>query len=113
MIKTKKLRRMGIFFIIFTLLLTFINTSAAVFASSVSLVNNTMEVSALICGDCNNDGNIDAIDFVLLKQYLIDQGHTYNRSMDLNVDNTVDSVDFAMYEAVYVGENKCASIHPI
>ncbi|ACL75420.1 dockerin type I domain-containing protein [Ruminiclostridium cellulolyticum] len=54
-------------------------------------------------GDCNNDGNIDAIDFSLLKQYLMNPGSTYNSLMDLNADNTINALDFAIMKKYLLG----------
>ncbi|CUH92859.1 dockerin type I domain-containing protein [Herbinix luporum] len=57
------------------------------------------EVSETIkYGDCNNDGNIDALDFALLKQYLINSEEDYNPVMDLNADNTIDALDLAVFK---------------
>jgi GDSL-like Lipase/Acylhydrolase./Dockerin type I repeat. len=55
------------------------------------------------CGDCNNDGNIDALDFSLLKQNLMNPEGTYNKSMDLNADNTVNALDFAIMKKYLLG----------
>lgn len=54
-------------------------------------------------GDCNKDGNIDAIDFSLIKQYLMNAGSTYNSAMDLNADNTINALDFAIMKKYLLG----------
>ncbi|HEX2926454.1 MAG TPA: dockerin type I domain-containing protein [Ruminiclostridium sp.] len=54
-------------------------------------------------GDCNNDGNIDALDFSLMKQNLMNPDSTYNKSMDLNADNTVNALDFAIMKKYLLG----------
>jgi len=57
----------------------------------------------IIYGDCNNDGSVDAIDFSLFKQYLMNPDSTYNSSMDLNADNTVNALDFAIMKKYLLG----------
>jgi hypothetical protein len=59
--------------------------------------------TAIICGDCNDDGGIDALDLAALKKYLMDPDHAYNKSMDLNVDNSVDSIDLAILKQYLLG----------
>ncbi|WP_024833298.1 dockerin type I domain-containing protein [Ruminiclostridium josui] len=54
-------------------------------------------------GDCNNDGNIDAIDFSLLKQYIMNGSTTYDKYMDLNADNTINALDFAIMKKYLLG----------
>ncbi|PYG87656.1 dockerin type I repeat protein [Ruminiclostridium sufflavum DSM 19573] len=54
-------------------------------------------------GDYNNDGNIDALDFAGLKQYLINAGGSYNKVLDLNADNAVDAIDFAIMKKYLLG----------
>lgn len=59
--------------------------------------------STIVYGDCNNDGNVDALDFAVLKQYLINPGQAYNNVMDLNLDNTIDALDFAIMKKYLLG----------
>jgi endoglucanase len=48
-------------------------------------------------GDVNNDGNIDAIDFAVLKKYILDGTLEINFSAaDMNSDGNVDALDFAL-----------------
>jgi hypothetical protein len=54
-------------------------------------------------GDCNNDGNIDALDFSMLKQYLMNSESTYNACMDLNADNAVNALDLAIMKQYLLG----------
>jgi hypothetical protein len=54
-------------------------------------------------GDCNNDGSIDALDFSLMKQYLMNPGSTYNNSMDVNADNSINALDFAVMKKYLLG----------
>jgi len=55
------------------------------------------------CGDCNNDGKIDAIDFAVLKQNLISPNSTYKANMDLNADNAINALDFAIMKKYLLG----------
>jgi hypothetical protein len=49
-----------------------------------------------ILGDLNDDKNVDAIDFALLKQYLLDPTVSINRdNADINSDGDINSLDFA------------------
>ncbi len=59
--------------------------------------------SSIVYGDCNNDGNVDAIDFALFKQYLINPGQAFKNEMDLNLDNAIDAVDFAIMKKYLLG----------
>lgn len=54
-------------------------------------------------GDCNNDGNIDALDLLMIRKHLMDLGSTYNDNMDLNVDNEVNALDFAIMKQYLLG----------
>ncbi len=81
----------------FTLLLT------VVFNSGISSADGTVPGSSLIYGDYNNDGSVNALDLVGFKQYLMDSERTYNSSLDLNLDNTADSVDYAILKQYLLG----------
>lgn len=85
----------------FTLLFAVI---AGSFITSFAAGDKPLAADGLIYGDCNNDGNVDALDFGLFKKYLMDEGHTYNNTLDLNLDNTVDSVDFAIMKQYMLGK---------
>ena len=52
--------------------------------------------SALI-GDTNGDGSIDALDYALIRKYLLDPDMVISdpRSFDLNQDGQIDSLDLA------------------
>jgi hypothetical protein len=60
----------------------------------------------IVYGDCNNDGNVDALDFAKFKQYLMDPQHTYNNVLDLNLDNTVNAIDYAILKKYLLGITK-------
>jgi mannan endo-1,4-beta-mannosidase len=59
--------------------------------------------TTIIYGDCNNDGNVDALDYAGFKKYIMDLEHPYNKCMDLNLDNEVDSIDFAIMKQCLMG----------
>lgn len=54
-------------------------------------------------GDCNDDGNIDAIDLVKLKDHVMNPRSTYNSSMDLNTDNEVNALDVTLLKQYILG----------
>jgi len=102
MIKVGKMSRVGTFIIIFILIITLM-IPCITFAASENMLDVTAEGATVVYGDCNNDGNIDALDFAWFKQYLMDPGHIYYYSLDLNLDNTVDAVDFAIMKQYMLG----------
>lgn len=57
-------------------------------------------------GDINKDGNKDAIDFALLKKYLLSQDATGIdlTQADVNGDKNIDAVDFAVYKQFLLGK---------
>lgn len=85
------------FIVAFTLLLT------VIFNSGISSADGTVPGTSIIYGDCNNDGSINALDLAGFKQYLMDSERTYNSGMDLNLDNTADSVDYAILKQYLLG----------
>lgn len=61
-----------------------------------------------VYGDINGDKNVDAIDFALLRNYLLGfSGELpYNNAMkaaDVNCDGRVDSIDFAIFRSYLLG----------
>jgi lysophospholipase L1-like esterase len=58
---------------------------------------------AIKYGDLNNDGAIDALDYSLLRQHLMNPGSTYNASMDLNADNEINVLDLAVMKQYLLG----------
>jgi len=71
---------------------------------SVEPLPDIEKSSSFICGDCNNDGSIDALDFALIKQYIADSAHGYNSTMDLNADNSVDAIDVSIMKQYLMGK---------
>ncbi|OPX42686.1 endoglucanase A precursor [Ruminiclostridium hungatei] len=59
--------------------------------------------SAIIYGDCNNDGNVDALDFAAFKKYILTPDYAYVKNMDLNLDNEVNAVDLAVMKMYLLG----------
>lgn len=52
-------------------------------------------------GDLNEDGSIDALDFTLMKKYLLGQESSINLvNADMNGDGSIDSIDFALLKKV-------------
>ena len=59
-------------------------------------------------GDLNADNNIDALDFVLLKQYLLGTVTDFPASddmyvADLNGDESINAIDFALMKQYLLG----------
>ncbi|MHB8061889.1 MAG: dockerin type I domain-containing protein [Ruminiclostridium sp.] len=60
-------------------------------------------------GDLNSDGNVDALDIALYKQYLLGiitdtSIPNYKYVLDLNNDNSIDSLDFAVLKQYLLGK---------
>lgn len=52
-------------------------------------------------GDVNVDGNIDALDFALLKRYLLDSSNSINKeNADINLDGDINAIDFAKLKMI-------------
>ncbi|ACL76504.1 SGNH/GDSL hydrolase family protein [Ruminiclostridium cellulolyticum] len=97
-------RKSGAFLIIFSLLFV-------LFLSSVGSINVSALEPPRLYGDCNGDNNVDALDFVAFKQYIMEQNHAYDLYKDLNSDNTVDAVDFAILKQFLLGIVKSLPIN--
>ena len=104
MTKIKITRKSGALLIVFSMLFV-------LFLASVGSTN----VSALeppgVYGDFNDDRNVDALDFMKLKQYLMDQNTTYYYYMDLNGDSALDAMDFAILKQYLLGIVKTLPIN--
>ncbi|HEX2925816.1 MAG TPA: cellulase family glycosylhydrolase [Ruminiclostridium sp.] len=60
-----------------------------------------------IYGDANGDNVVDAIDYSLLKQYLLGKitlPESTLKLLDLNKDNTVDAIDMAVFKMYLLGQ---------
>ncbi|HEX3028095.1 MAG TPA: dockerin type I domain-containing protein [Clostridia bacterium] len=92
------LRRMRAFVLgsIFFALVLGGSVSAAAEVNS-STTEGTVGVTASACGDVNGDGNIDAIDFAVLKQHLLGIKVNINlQAADVDEDTTVGALDLAV-----------------
>jgi hypothetical protein len=75
-------------------------------SSSVQYKTNAAE---LIYGDVNGDKAVDAIDFALLKSYLIGNiselpVDNWKQTADVNLDDSVDAVDFSLIKSLLMGK---------
>ncbi|ACL74764.1 X2-like carbohydrate binding domain-containing protein [Ruminiclostridium cellulolyticum] len=60
-----------------------------------------------ICGDANQDGVIDALDYVILKQHLLGLVTLNNdviNILDLNLDGTTDAIDLSIFKQYLLGK---------
>ncbi len=115
--RTGKSGRAGAFiFLTFILIMTLMIPSAAVNSMESAMSENPINVyaayAAAAYGDYNSDGAVDALDFALFRQYLMDQEHTYIGTLDLNLDNTVDSLDFAILKQYLLGKINSLPYNP-
>jgi endoglucanase len=56
-------------------------------------------------GDINTDGEIDSIDFSLLKIYLLGKSQIIDtKSADLNLDGSIDAIDFSIFKRYLLGQ---------
>ncbi len=72
-------------------------------------VQYNANAAELIYGDVNGDKAVDAIDFALLKSYLIGNisklpVENWNESADVNLDGSVDAVDFSLIKSLLMGK---------
>ncbi|WP_422784920.1 dockerin type I domain-containing protein [Ruminiclostridium josui] len=79
--------------------------------ASSSVVNYTVIVkpkSTIINGDVNRDGAVDALDFALVKKYLLN-GVTDGMDLqaaDMNNDNSINAIDLALIKGYILGISK-------
>lgn len=104
--------RAGVFILAMLLLLTTLIIPIAAKDSSEGLSEGMAVNAQIIYGDCNNDGNVDALDLAAYKQYLMDQGHTYKEALDLNTDSTIDALDFAVMKQYLLGKINSLPYNP-
>ncbi|AEY66494.1 GDSL-type esterase/lipase family protein [Clostridium sp. BNL1100] len=97
----KIINRIISFIISFTLMFMLIPNN---YTTSAAPMDRQLAVDALAFGDCNNDGNIDALDLALLKQNIMNQGDKYSNIMDLNQDNAVDAIDYSIMKQYLLGK---------
>lgn len=99
--KDNCVKRIGLFFIVFALCMTLI---VPLCYAADSVTSTASDGSEIIYGDCNNDTNVDALDFAWIKGYLMDPNHAYIKALDLNLDNSVDSIDFGILKQYLLGK---------
>ncbi len=84
-----------------------INWNGALIYALAGFINNSTTPTQQY-GDVNGDNTVDAIDFALIKQYLIGQisafpGKDGLKMADVNLDNSVDALDFAAVKKYLLG----------
>ncbi|MHB8061939.1 MAG: dockerin type I domain-containing protein, partial [Ruminiclostridium sp.] len=64
------------------------------------------EGAEILYGDLNNDGQVNAIDFALLKKYLLGMGEDgiSLKNADINEDGAVNSIDYANLRLYLLGK---------
>ncbi len=97
-------RKSGAFLIVFSML--FVLFLAAAGGTNVSATE-----PAGVYGDFNGDNNVDALDFIKFKKYLIEQDTTYYKYMDLNSDSALDAMDLAILKQYLLGMVKTLPIN--
>lgn len=85
-----------------------INWNGALIYALAGFVNGYPTTQQLY-GDVNGDNTVDAIDFALIKQYLMGQLSTFPgkdgmKLADVNSDNSVDALDFAVVKKYLLGQ---------
>lgn len=71
---------------------------------NIKLVGLPEEQTGGKIGDVNEDGNVDAIDFALLKKYLLDSSISINKvNADINSDGDINAIDFAKLKMMILG----------
>ncbi len=56
-----------------------------------------------ILGDVNSDKKVDALDFGMLRLYLIGSISSVSANADVNQDGSIDSIDFGMLRKHLLG----------
>ena len=72
----------------------------------VTVGNETKEYEVVIYGDVNGDGNLDSIDFAMIKKSLLNQmtlSNSKREAADINKDGLIDSIDFAYLKKYLLG----------
>ncbi len=58
-----------------------------------------------VVGDVNDDGNVDALDLAVMKQYILGSNPKINlTNSDMNSDGDINALDFAMLKAKVLGK---------
>ena len=97
-------KKMSIALVIFVLLTSIVTLFTPTNASAIDPPaieqNNSIKY-----GDVDGDGQINAIDFALIKRYLLGTPLTENalKAADVNGDSLVDAIDFAIHKQFLLG----------
>jgi mannan endo-1,4-beta-mannosidase len=70
-------------------------------------VGDTTSPTAGIYGDANGDNTVDALDYAVLKQYLLGMTTLSDNALkllDLNKDNTIDAIDLSVFKQYILGK---------
>lgn len=62
-----------------------------------------IEPYPILLGDFNEDNNVNAIDFAILRQYILGNISSISEAADINQDNSIDSIDFGMLRKHLLG----------
>lgn len=72
--------------------------------ASASLVNYVVivkpQAAEFLLGDANGDGEVNSLDYAMLKSYLLEKislSQEAMKAVDFNNDNTIDSIDLALF----------------
>jgi peptidoglycan/xylan/chitin deacetylase (PgdA/CDA1 family) len=96
-------RRNGTKLVAAVISLTLLFTAAA--GTVITSADSTGGTAAngVTYGDCNNDGNVNALDFAEFKKYLMNENKSYNKCLDLNLDNEVNAIDYSILKRYLLG----------
>jgi len=63
-----------------------------------------LNIDIALPGDVNEDGNIDSLDFAILRKYLLGKIETISSNADVNQDSNINSLDFAWLKIHLLGK---------
>ncbi len=71
--------------------------------ADVTKMSIDIEPFPSLLGDVNGDGNVDALDFAMLRQYMLGMISSVSAAADLNKDGSINSIDFGMLRKHLLG----------
>lgn len=74
----------------------------------ITIDEETKEYEVVIYGDVSGDGNIDALDFIRIKKYMLSQINLTNsnyEAADISKDGNIDALDFIKIKKYMLGTN--------
>ncbi|OPX44088.1 bifunctional xylanase/deacetylase precursor [Ruminiclostridium hungatei] len=78
--------------------------ASCIFVQSPVINAESAAAAAVQCGDVNSDGSVDAIDFALLKSYILGKTTSINKeAAETNADSSVDAIDLANLQKFLLG----------